>query len=89
MQCKKNIEFIGTYDYKDWETITKDNWSASFKTFSIPIFKWELKSNGKEMKRGKVLLRIKGLVSNKEEAFRIADNIVAYLNSNLNQKIIV
>ena len=48
---------------------------------SVGVFKWELKSNGKEMKKSKAIVRVKGLVTEKEKVFEVAENVVGALDS--------
>ena len=49
----KDIQFAGKHDYDKENAITESGWN---KTFSVGIFKWELKSNGKSMKKGKAFV---------------------------------
>ena len=76
----KDIQFVGKYDYDKESAITESGWN---KTFSVGIFKWELKSNGKSMKKGKAIVRVSGLVENKEKVFEFAENVVKDLDANM------
>lgn len=76
----KDIQFVGKHDYDKENSLSEGSWN---KTFSVGIFKWELKSNGKSMKKGKTILRISGSVENKEKVFEFAENAVKDLDSNL------
>ncbi len=75
----KDIKFVGKHDYDKESAITESGWN---KTFSVGIFKWELKGNGKSMKKGKAIVRVSGLVENKEKVFEFAENVVLDLDSN-------
>ena len=75
----KDIHFVGKHDY-DKESAIIEGWN---KTFSVGVFKWELKSDGRSMKKGKTILRVFGLVSNKEKVFEFAENVVKDLDVNL------
>lgn len=76
----KDVQFVGKHDYDKENAITESGWN---KTFSVGIFKWELKSNGKSMKKGKAVVRVSGLVENKERVFEFAENVVKDLDANL------
>ncbi len=43
-----------------------------WKTFSVGIFQWLPKSNGKGLKKGKIVKRIKGSSYEKEAVFKLA-----------------
>ena len=76
----KDIQFVGKHDYDKENAITESGWN---KTFSVGIFKWELKSNGKSMKKGKAIVRVSGLVENKEKVFEFAESVVKDLDANM------
>lgn len=76
----KDIQFVGKHDYDKENAITQIGWN---KTFSVGIFKWELKSNGKSMKKGKAIVRVSGLVENKEKVFKFAENVVKDLDADV------
>jgi len=76
----KDIQFVGKHDYDKENSLSESGWN---KTFSVGIFKWELKNNGKSMKKGKTIVRISGLVTDKEKVFAFAENVVNDLDSNL------
>lgn len=80
MYNTKDIQFVGKHDYDKESAITEIGWN---KTFSVGIFKWELKSNGKSMKKGKAIVRVSGLVENKEKVFEFAENVVKDLDANM------
>lgn len=79
MYNPKDTQFVGKYDY-DKEAAILSGWN---KTFSVGIFKWELKNNGKSMKKGKAEVRVSGLVVNKEKVFEFAENIVKDLDAGM------
>ena len=76
----KDIQFVGKHDYDKENSLSDSGWN---KTFSVGIFKWELKSNGKSMKKGKTVVRISGLVENKEKVFDFAENAIKDLDSDM------
>lgn len=78
MYNTKDIQFVGKHDYDKENATTESGWN---KTFSVGIFKWELKSNGKSMKKGKAIVRVSGLVENKEKVFAEAERIVNLLDA--------
>ena len=76
----KDIQFVGKHDYDKENSLSDSGWN---KTFSVGIFKWELKSNGKSMKKGKTVVRISGVVENKEKVFDFAENAIKDLDSDM------
>ena len=76
----KDIQFVGKHDYDKENSLSDLGWN---KTFSVGIFKWELKSNGKSMKKGKTVVRISGVVENKEKVFDFAENAIKDLDSDM------
>lgn len=76
----KDIQFVGKHDYDKENSLSDSGWN---KTFSVGIFKWELKSNGKSMKKGKTIVRIYGVVENKEKVFDFAENAIKNLDSDM------
>ena len=77
MYNPKDIQFVGKHDYDKESALTESGWN---KTFSVGIFKWEIKNNGKSMKKGKIIIRISGLVENKEKVFEMAESVVKKLD---------
>jgi hypothetical protein len=55
--------------------------SSTWLTFSVGVFQWLPKAGGKGLKRGKVVQRIKGYVSNPQECYDRAQRIVDGLNA--------
>ena len=81
MYNTKDIQFVGKHDY---DKESAENFaSLNGKSFSVNIFKWELKSNGKEMKPLKGVVRVSGSPLNKEKVFEFCDNAVKDLDNNL------
>ena len=76
----KDIQFVGKHDYDKENSLSDSGWN---KTFSVGIFKWELKSNGKSMKKGKTVVRISGVVENKEKVCDFAENAIKDLDSDM------
>ena len=80
MYNKKDIQFVGKHDY-DKES-AKRYASCGVESFSVNIFKWGLKSNGKEMKPLKCVVRVNGKPSEQEKVFEICEMVVCDLDNN-------
>lgn len=79
MYNSKDIQHVGKYDY-DKESAEKfASWNG--KSFSVNIFKWQLKSNKKEMKMGKGVVRVSGSPSIKDKVFAEAEKIINLLDA--------
>ncbi len=79
MYNTKDIQFVGKHDYDKESTLAGASWN---KTFSVGIFKWELKNNAKEMKKGKSIVRVSGPCVKADEVFKMAEQIVISLDNN-------
>ena len=78
MYNTKDIQFVGKHDY-DKESAEKfASWGCN--SFSVNIFQWGLKSNGKEMKPLKCVVRVSGNPNDKEKLFAEAERIVNLLD---------
>lgn len=78
MYNTKDISFAGKYDY-DKEAILKVS-ETFYETFSVNIFKWELKKNGKELKPGKCVVRVKAKTTvDKEKLCEYCESIIMSL----------
>lgn len=75
----KDTVFLGKHDF-DRESAKKFA-TMNNETFSVNIFVWELKSNGKEMKRGKCVVRVKGKSTEFEKVIDHAEFIVSQLDN--------
>lgn len=75
----KDIQFVGKHDYDKESAENFASWYG--KSFSVNIFKWELKSNKKEMKKGKSVVRVSGSPSIKDRVFSEAERIVNLLDT--------
>lgn len=80
MYSTKDIQFVGKHDYDKDNSLSEAGWN---KNFSVGVFKWELKSNGKEMKKGKTIVRVQGSVEKSEEVFKKAESVVAELDNGI------
>lgn len=80
MYNTKDIQFTGKHDYDKDNSLAGSGWN---KTFSVGIFKWELKNNGKEMKKGKAIVRVSGPCVKADEVFKMAERVVLSLNNNV------
>jgi hypothetical protein len=80
MYNSKDIQFVGKYDYDKSEA---EKFSAcGGKSFSVGIFKWELKSSGKEMKRGATVVRVHGAPDYMKYVFETVESIIRDLDRN-------
>jgi hypothetical protein len=79
MYNTKDIQFVGKHDYDKESAERFASWGG--KSFSVNIFQWGLKSNGKEMKPLKGVVRVSGSPSNKEKVFAEAERIVNLLDA--------
>lgn len=79
MYNKKDIQFVGKHDYDKASAENFASWGG--KSFSVNIFKWELKSSNKEMKAGKCVVRVSGSPTIKEKVFAESDRIVNLLDA--------
>lgn len=79
MYNQNHTQFVGRHDY-DGESAKSmaGSWANSF---SIGIFKWEMNSSGKAMKRGKVIVRVSGPCSKEKDVFSMAENVVKMLDN--------
>lgn len=81
MYNPKDIQFVGKHDYDKESAEKYAMWGGN--SFSVNIFKWGLKTNGKEMKPLKGVVRVSGKPLNKEKVFEICEKVVLDLDSNI------
>lgn len=81
MYNTKDIQFVGKHDYDKDSAERYASFGGNY--FSLNIFKWGLKSNGKEMKPLKCVVRVSGSPPNKEKVFEFCENVVKDLDNNL------
>ncbi len=79
MYNAKDILFVGKHDYDRKSAEKFASWGGD--SFSINIFQWGLKSNGKEMKPLKCSVRVSGSPVNKDNVFSVANHIVKQLDA--------
>lgn len=79
MYNTKDIQFTGKYDYDKASAEKFASWGGN--SFSVNIFKWELKTNGKEMKPGKGVVRVSGNPLIRDKVFAEAERIVNLLDN--------
>ncbi len=79
MYSKKDIQFVGKHDFDRKRAEMFSSFSES--SFSVNIFKWGMKSNGKELKPLKCVVRVIGNPKNKEKVFQEAKKIVNLLDN--------
>ncbi len=75
----KDIQFVGKHDYDG--VSARKFLNHHDKTFSVNIFRWELKTNGKEMKRGKCVVRVIGTPNNIDNVLDACEKIVEQLDN--------
>ncbi len=80
MYNTKDIQFVGKHDFDKESAARFANFPGAV-SFSVNIFKWELKSNGKEMKPGKGVLRVHGSPKNVEKVLEMAESFVKTLDA--------
>lgn len=80
MYNPKDIVFVGKHDYdkESAERMASNEWAN---TFSVGIFQWQLKNDGKSMKRGKVIVRVTGKCNNKYSVFKMSELVVNQLDN--------
>jgi len=74
----------GKHDYSgsyDPNALVKPPYSGSARTFSVGIFKWLPRANGKGLKKSAVVYRIRGLRSYPEEVYDAAERCCTYLDN--------
>ena len=79
MYNSKDIQFLGKHDFDRESAENFASWGG--KSFSINIFKWELKTNGKEMKRSKGIVRVSGSPRIKDKVFAESERVIQLLDS--------
>lgn len=67
------------YDFDGSCMPGKRTWNGE--TFSVGVFQWIPKSNGKGLKRSKVIKRFRGMVSNPQPVYDAAENLIAKLEN--------
>lgn len=77
MNREKNIDLVGTYDY-DKPSSPLMGWGN--KTFSVGIYQWLMRANGKSLKKSKTIVRVSGPVDKPEAVYSKADEIRTHLN---------
>lgn len=79
MYNTKDIQFVGKHDYDKESAENFASWGG--KSFSVNIFQWQLKSNGKEMKPGKGVVRVHGSPDDKDKVFNMVEHVVKDLDN--------
>lgn len=81
MYNTKDIQFAGKHDF---DQITAELFAlASWKSFSVGIFRWVLTTDGKSMKRSKCIVRVSGPPALKEKVFKKCTLIVKLLDDKI------
>ena len=78
MYNSKDIQFAGKHDFVKPLYVER----MTTLTFSIGVFKWELKNNGRSMKKGKSVVRVSGLVTNSKNVIDYCEHVVQLLDKN-------
>jgi hypothetical protein len=81
MYNSKDIQFVGKHDFDKESAKSSAEWNG--KTFSVNIFKWELKANGKSMKPSKGLVRVISTPKLFNYTILVCENVVKDLDSGL------
>lgn len=71
MEERTDRRELGRYDFEGFcDPTTKDRVAHKYKfsTFSVRVFQWITKRNGKDLKKSKAVYRIRGRV---EDAFKV------------------
>ena len=79
MYNERDIQFVGKHDYDKKSAENLAYWGNN--SFSVNIFQWGLKSNGKEMKPLKCVVRVSGSPKIKDKVFELCENIVKDLDN--------
>ena len=78
MYNSNDIQFAGKHDFAKPLYVER----MTTLTFSIGVFKWELKNNGRSMKKGKSVVRVSGLVTNSKNVIDYCEHVVQLLDKN-------
>ncbi len=74
-----DIQFVAKHDYDKQSAERFASYGG--KSFSVNIFQWVLKSNGKSMKPSKGIVRVSGAPEIQVKVFEMAENIVKLLDA--------
>ena len=77
----KDIQFVGKHDYDKVSAELFASWGG--KSFSVNIFKWGIKANGKQMKPLKGVVRVHGNPKDKEKVFAFCEEVIKDLDNNI------
>lgn len=80
MYNQKDIQFIGKHDY---DKSKSEIYAKYGTTFSVNIFQWVLKKDGKSMKPSKCVVRVHGNKNIHDTVFTTCENIVRDLDENM------
>lgn len=78
MYNPKDIQFAGKFDYDKDEALKYAAWKG--KSFSVNIFKWVLKADGKSMKKDKGVVRVSGSPNIASKVLQVCENTVILLD---------
>lgn len=80
MYNPKDTQFVGKHDF-DADYARRQAKATGWESFSFGIFKWGMKSNGKEMKPTAAVVRVKASPKDVEAAISRAEQIVSQLDA--------
>jgi hypothetical protein len=80
MYNPKDTQFVGKHDF-DADSVRRQARDTGWESFSFGVFKWGLKSNGKQMKPTAAIVRIKSAPKDAEAAIIRAEQIVSQLDA--------
>ena len=69
------------WDFPEFARYRYEDGEIRFETFSIGIFRWVPTKDGKGLKRGKAIMRLKGLTKDPEPVFRRAEALCDELDA--------
>ena len=72
---KKNRKFEGKHDYSGSCAPDGPEYYSNQKIFSVGVFQWLPKANGKGLKKSAVKFRVKGYSSQPEKVYDLAEMI--------------
>jgi hypothetical protein len=78
MYNTKDIQFVGKHDY---DRAGAEKYAKhGFDSFSVNVFQWLMKTNGKEMKKSLCIVRVHGRPCDKDRVFQVCESIVKDLD---------
>lgn len=79
MYNSNDISLVGKHDYDEISAEKFASWNG--KSFSVNIFRWVLKKDGKSLKQSKGIVRVHGSPLIRDRVFEMCKNIVKDLDN--------